>query len=43
MKKQLALEFIYKIKMIATKFIFANLGTLYRLTKSYKANKFLCL
>jgi len=29
--------------MITTKFIFANLGTLYRLTKSYKANKFLCL
>ena len=26
--------------MIATKFIFANLGTLYRLTKGYEAAKF---
>jgi len=29
--------------MIITKFIFANLGTLYRLIKKLKANKFLCL
>ena len=29
--------------MIVTKFIFANLGTLYRLIKKLKANKFLYL
>ena len=33
MKKQLALEFIYKTKMIDIKLNFANLGTLYRLIK----------
>lgn len=38
--KKLALEFIYKTKMIATKFIFCKFRHAYRLTKGYEAAKF---